>query len=554
MTAFVFLSLNVVALLLLIAVVAAWGRHPGRRVIARGGLLVAAVTSIAFFSLVQPDDLPIDWLTALHYGANEKSISHLYGRGAHTGDNFPALVQLFSGETRLTLRDVVRMNMGLALLNLIAFSAIAIRVQGPWWAIPWAAVFALNPATFLASFSELPANTLHLYFLAGVIAWALLTDTEEQSRLSKGFALALLVVLTILVANTRLEMVTTGALGLGVWTIHALAGERAWTDWVARAQRITRAALAFLSRHLTVVGLLCFIGWAISLEGGCGSYQLRAMATGLYPFNPHFLLAFVTLPVLGAPLAVAAAALAGTAFALFHFRRFGGVGLALIIIANLYLAAPTGFYETVRYTTNFIGIIVLLGLFGRAAFEEVSQRRAWPDSWRQLAMIVYVMTWFTLPLLGTLDPYLRPEYDGSGRFAQLLPDRNTQREVRFLVSQVEKHPDCVFVARAIANRPHPKYQPVWQYVLFGKPIEHPIAVREDEVDLETAISRHALGAQCVRLYYGDDCNLTFADRCRDFVAGRQVIDEQRFWSHPYNDPRVWGFGAPEIVLATYRWK
>ena len=52
--------------------------------------------------------------------------------------------------------------------------------------------------------------------------------------------------------------------------------------------------------------------------------------------------------------------------------------------------------------------------------------------------------------------------------------------------------------------------------------------------------------------YGGDCNLTFTDRCEKFIAGRRLIDEQRFWSRPYNS-MDFGYGAPEIVLATYAW-
>jgi len=90
--------------------------------------------------------------------------------------------------------------------------------------------------------------------------------------------------------------------------------------------------------------------------------------------------------------------------------------------------------------------------------------------------------------------------------------------------------------------------------VFGAPIEQPVIVRENELGLEKTIARHAAGARCVRLYYGDDCNLTFTDRCREFVAGREVVDQERFWSRPYNDPRERGYGAPEITLATYRWR
>lgn len=553
----VLLSLNVTAVLLLVVVVVAWGRHRGRRAIASIGLLGSVGVAIAYLSQVRAADIPIAWLTVLHYGSEETSIAHLYGRGAHVGANFPLVVALIAGAARITLHDVVRMNLGLALVNLVAFFCIATRVQSVWWAIPWTLVFACNVATFMASFSELPSNLLHLYFLAGVVGWVTLNDSEPQPRWVRAAAALLLGALTVLMASTRPEMGLTGCVALGVWAAHALLGDGGWATCTAHLRAALQRAVSFLGRHPAIVGLFCFAGWLISFGAfgiGCGSYGLRTGLSALYPINPTFLLGFFLLPAIGVPVAVAMAAFAGTAYAAFHFRRFGGLALAAVVTVNLYLAAPLGFYEVVRYTSYFIGIVLLLGLFGRAALDELSTRRAWPERWRAFAMVLYVMAWFTLPALGTLDPYLRPEYHASGGFPQLLLDRNTQREVRFLVAQTHNNPDCVFVARAIENHADPNRQPVWEYILFGAPIEQPIIVPERDLGLEATIARHAAGATCVRLYHGEDCNLTFTDRCREFVAGREIADEERFWSEPYNDPRGRGYAAPELVLATYRWR
>ena len=553
----VLLGINAAAALLLLVVVAAWARHRGRRAIGFIGLLAAVGTAIAYFSQVRAADIPTEWLTVLHYGSEEMNIAHLYARGAHVGRNFPLAVTVVAGGARLTLNDVVRMNLGLALVNLIAFFCIATRVQGGWWAIPWTLVFAFNVATFMASFSELPSNLLHLYFLSGVIGWATLNDYEPQPRWVRAAAALLLCALTVLMASTRSEMGMIGGVALGVWAAHSLLGEDSWAACLAQVRRAVQWAASFLSRRPALIALFCLAGWLISFGAfgiGCGSIALRCGLSALYPFNPNFFLGFVLLPAIGLPVAVAMAAFAGTVYAAFNFRRFGGIALAVIVIVNLFLAAPLGFYEVVRYTSYFIGIVLLVGLFGRVAFDELSARRGWPERWRAVATVLYVMAWFTLPVLGTLEPYLRPEYHTGGGLAQLLLDRNTQREVRFLVAQTRNNPECVFVARAVEDHTHPLQQPVWEYILFGGPIEEPIIVREEDQGLDAIIARHAPGARCVRLYYGDDCNLTFTDRCRSFVAGREIVDEERFWSRPYNDPRERGYGAPEIVLATYRWR
>ena len=553
--ALAFPTLNGAAIVLLVVVGGAWGRHRGRRAVGSLGMLTAAAVAVAYFAFVRSADIPLEWLTVLHYGSEESNITQVYARGAHTGPNFPALVEFVAAGTPTTLYDVVRMNLGLALVNLVAFLSIATHLQGGWWAIPWALVFCLNPATFLASFSELPSNLLHWYFLSGVVAWATLNDTEPQPRWVKILAALLLCLLTVLVASTRTEMAVTGIVALGVWTAHCLTGEAAWAAGEARARRALQAALAFLSRYKLVLLLLCLARGLISLLEPELNYRLGLALSALSPFNPHFLETFVLLPVIGLPVAVVLAVVAGSGLAAVHFRRFGGIVLSLIVLANTYYAAANGFYEALRYSSYFVGIVLLLGLFGRPAFDELCQRRAWPESWRQLVMVVYIMSWCMLPALGTLDPLLRPEYSRKGGFAQVLLDRNTQREARFLVAQTEKNPECVFVARAIQGHADPRVEPTWEYILFGKPIhEQPIIVRTPEAGLDAIISQYAAQASCVRLYYGDDCNLTFTDRCRDFVVDRRVVDEERFWSQPFNDPLQRGFAAPEVVLATYWWK
>jgi len=84
-------------------------------------------------------------------------------------------------------------------------------------------------------------------------------------------------------------------------------------------------------------------------------------------------------------------------------------------------------------------------------------------------------------------------------------------------------------------------------------VPSPILVRESEGSLDEVIARYAKDASCVRLYYGGDCNITYTDHCRQFVEGRPLIDEKRFWSRPYGNTADYGYGEPEIVLATYAW-
>ena len=76
-------------------------------------------------------------------------------------------------------------NLGRGTIEANDWKATLWRVQGwvvehPNQASAKALAFALNSATFQASFSELPTNLLALYFLAGVVAWSVLNDPLAQ--------------------------------------------------------------------------------------------------------------------------------------------------------------------------------------------------------------------------------------------------------------------------------------------------------------------------------------------------------------------------------------
>src|SRR5207248_2393929 len=124
------------------------------------------------------------------------------------------------------------------------------------------------------------------------------------------------------VVFTRPEAAIPGVVALGVWAADGLVGQRRWRAGTSWLYSSVQGPLAFLSRHPVLIALFCFGGWFVSCQSGCGNNQLRSALAGLYPFNTQFLLAFVLLPVLGLPVAVAMAALAGGAYAAMHFRRF----------------------------------------------------------------------------------------------------------------------------------------------------------------------------------------------------------------------------------------
>jgi hypothetical protein len=540
--------LHILGAALLVTLAIAWGRHARRWLLMWSGFVTLAVITLVFVALVQPTDIPTDWITVLTRGFERKSIMHLYARGAHTGPNFDFVLSAVAGGRSLTLYDVVWLNLLLAAVNAGIFVHLAIYVARLWWALAWTLVFALNPAMFLASFSELPTNLLAFYFLAGLLAWNVLNEALPYPRVIRAAAGVFCGLMTILVALTRLEVSLIGVTALALYAGHRLLGADGWEQIWARVRCLFERTLAFLCDHLWVVAFLSLIAWRWPFGVG------REEFFGLYPFNPSFLGLFVFIPMLGIPIGGGIAMFFGFARAVWHFRRFGGLPLSLLVIIRSYFGVHDSYLEMGRYLSNVLPAVICLGLLGKEQLDATLQRLR-PNS-RRLAYVVYIMSWFTLPLPGVLEFYLRSEYTepDSVRSAasQLLLDRNTQKEVRHLLTLTEKNPQCVFIGRVIRDQGNFRLDPHYDYVAFGGPVSAPVFASQEATRLEDFIARHAGDAACVRLHYGSDCNVRFGDRCKEFVAGRRLIDEERFWSRPYNS-NPWDTGAPEIILATYAW-
>jgi hypothetical protein len=544
--------LHLVVAALLVPVLLAWARHGGRRLLAASAVITASAAACAYLATVRSSDIPIEWVTVIHESLGRKTIMHLYALGVHAGPNFTALLSAIAAEPVTTLHDVVWLNLVLAVVNAVVFLHVALYVVGPVWAVVWTGVFALNPATFLASFSELPTNLLASYFLAGVLAWSTLIDPLPQPRLIRAAAFVACAMLTALVAFTRSEVAFVGVVALAVYGAYALLGPDFFTAAWRWLRNLFAPVLAFFDAQPAAVVALSLLGACLSMTG-VPELVRREPSAALYPFNPSILGLFVYLPMLALPIGVSIATFFGFIHAIVHFWKFGGLALSLFLLIRAYFAAQNQYFEMGRYMSTLFPAVFLLALYGKAQLDAIA-RRFLSINWQRVVHIGYIMTWFTLPLPGVIDFYIRPDFTFGGHFSQLLLDQNTQREVRYLMALVEKSPECVFVARTVKDDAgDPQVGTEYLYVIFGKPLSHPIMVPEKDTSLGDLIARYAAGASCVRLYYGGDCNLTYSDRCENFVAGRRLVGEERFWSRPYNNPRQVGYGAPEIVLGVYAW-
>ncbi|MEO8603961.1 MAG: hypothetical protein ABI629_15405 [bacterium] len=553
--------LHLVALLLLVPVVLAWARHERRwRPVAAAGAM-ALLVSVVYLARVRPGDIPTDWITIIHEGLGLQSVLHLYARGVHAGMNFGYVVGAVAAGAHATLHDVVWLNLWLALVNAVLFGVLAVCIAGLRWGVVWTLVFALNPATFLAAFSELPTNLLALYFLAGVMGWLTLTDERPQPRPIRLAAFGLCAVLTLLSALTRTEVGMLGGLALAVYSAQALLGAARWEEIGQRLYDLCERLLTYLAARPGVVVGLSALGWWLAMTG-VPVLLGRSESAGLYPFNASILLFFAYLPTMLLPVGASLAIAFGFVYAFRHFRQFGGLALSLLIIVRTYLAAQDQYYEMGRYLSYVLPAVFLLGLYGTRQLDEWARR--WPPLWAHAARITFLAAWFTHLLPGMPEFYMRPEYRRDGGVAQLFLDRNMQREVRHLLRTVDESPQCIFVARVLGKSAHPPsvadvfmqrdLQPHYAYAVFGGPIAVPQIVPQGEATLDAVVAHFAPDAPCVRLYFGGDCNLTYADHCTDFVAGRPLIAAERFWSRPYNNMFDYGYADTEIVLATYAYR
>ncbi len=540
---------NLAAAALVVPVLMSWARQGDRRRLARSAAISVLAVTTVYAVLVRPSDIPREWVTIIHEGLGYKSILHLYMSGVHAGINFPFVIASIAEGPVANLHDAVWFNLLLAAINALIFLHVGLYVTTPVWAVVWTAVFALNPVMFLAAFSELPTHLLGLYFMIGVLAWAVLTEPLAHGRGARAAALALGALVTLLIGLTRPEVSVIGVVALAVYVADALLPPRWWSRLAGMLGDRARSLLAFLARHPAAVAALCLVSLYLTQSGLPWGLGGRSEWAALYPFNPALYSLFFYLPMLLLPVGVSFAILFGFIYAARHFRLFAGLALSLFLLVRMYFAAQNQFYEAGRYLSYVLPGVFLLGLFGKRQFDALAGRLR--PNWYRLAAVLYIMAWFTRALPGTPDLFLRPEYHRDGGFAQVLLDLNMQREVRHLLATVEENPQCVFIGRVIENHAQPDAPPAYAYAVFGVPVPAPIFVSEGKATVDQVVARYAPNAACVRLYFGGDCNVRKGDGCTQFIAGRKLIHEDRYWSRLYNNPPDFSYAAPEIVLATY---
>lgn len=534
--------LNLAALALFVFVAWQW-TIVGHR---RGSILLAAGLAVAgtvgVFLFFDPALIPIDWITILHEGRSGKNVQQLYGTAAHTGKNHAFLVHLFA-EGRVTLRDTVRMNLWLSGLNVLFFWVVARHVFKHWWAALLALMLLVaNPTAIYTAVSELPSASIGLYLLMLFAAVGLLERRQELTNVAVAAAFALMATLTILLGQTRLEVSIFGLTAVAVAWMRMRVGDESLS---AFGREVFRRILALIaSRWVWVVALASFALNRLSTRDA--NFFLPAL-------NP-LELRFLTLPIqlfdLFFPLAVIACFIFGFLYTARRWLTFFALPVGLTALYETYYGVACNHFELLRYASYLLVPVAGTALFGWRESLHWATRLGLGRYWVRIAALLVLFSYGTVPLRGRYQQAFK-EIGFSETTAHFPLAFDMQREVRFLISAQERHPECLFVASvARVGRLEPAGEKVdFKYLVFGGHLSRPVRVL-DAVTPEDALATTA-PAPCAFLYRSLDCNLARSDGCKDMTAGRTPAEELVFPRNHYNNVEERGVMVPVVRLALY---
>ena len=555
------LGANGLALALCAALLrAAWALWPDlRRALIFAG--IGTVSVLAGFALCVPAaSIPTEWLTPLQEGGTQTAIDHLYGHGAHAGPNFHAIVRVLGGPHGATMRDVVRMNLALGLINLLAFAVVATRIFASYRAGVLGALLLGATAPFvLGAVSGQSAQLLGLYVLMGVLAVAVWDKAPPERWGLRGAALGQVVVLTGLMGLSRVEMALIGLLILGTSAL-------AWAAGGSSTARRLRAPLRVLGRPslrtFFLAVLIITVLWLPPLLPAWlqGSAQLRFALAGLDLGS----LAILTLPgalhSCGLPPSLVLLCCIGLAGALGTRERWIALAISVFVLFQVYVSAGHGvhyvYFEMLRYLTYLIVPVALLCLLGVRLGASMLNTLPEPGRWQGAAVLVLALGLIVGPASGESaefpyrqDPGSRPSTLPYGDSPFLT--RNRQVEIRYLHDLHERFGDCRLVSRVMQHGPFGDGPSLPQFHFFG---QHRPSTQIDAAGttLRDAVARYGPKG-CVLYYRGLDANLVGADSAAylDDIVDLSLIDKQRLGSLRYSD-HDWEAVRPVVELSVFR--
>ncbi len=536
------------ALVLLLVAGPLWTRPA---LLAWSALALAATAAGWWWLFISQEasDLPLTWITVLHEGPTSQNIEFLYGRNRHTGPNHTLMTWLLAGDGRFGLRDMVRLNLGLAGLNAAMLLAIGRALLGRLLpALLIVALFAGNAAAVHAAASELAAGLSTTLFLLATAAVLALGDPATASPWRRWGTLLAVVLATALMGMTRTE-----AAGFGLVALATLIARMTWGDealgrlservWLRARQSGWPLRIALIVLGLGTLPLMWVdgrIGWLIA---------------GLHPLNPSFLAAIpllMTLLPLGALLLIGF----GAVWTLRRWRQTLLLPVALLILFRVYFCAShLVFYEMLRYVALLLPAFAILAMLGWRELAHQAHARGWRPRWRKLALGVLAVAMFVPPLPPLADAIWDrrpPALPSPGTLLAPPLDADQQAEVRFMLAAVEQHPQCVIATRTTREIERVEAPRSYDWWLFGKPLPAPLTRSAAEISLEAWLDKRLPGVPCVLFFRGLDCHLVDALDCEQLVARRPMVESMARDSKPYSDPWEYGAVHPKLELALFR--
>ncbi len=536
-------------LLVLVLVAAPLARRPG--LLAWTLITLSAVAVAWWWTFVRHSagDIPLSWITVLHEGPTSQNVEFLYGRNRHTGANHTLLVWLFADEGRFGLRDMVRLNLFLAVANAGLLLIIGRAILGHLLpALLIVTLFAGNAAALHAASSELAAGATSALMLLAAAAVLALEEPDKASIWRRVGTVLALCLATLLLALTRTE-----AAGFGLVALTALLPRLAFGDLKVEAKARRLAEVARNSRWSLRLGGLALTAATLPLMWLDG--RVGWLVAGLHPLNPSFLAAPPLLLTL-LPLAAVVLVVLGLGHTLRRWRESLLLGVALLILFKVYFCASHRvFYEMLRYVAALLPAFAILAMLGWRALRQLAERRGWRPRWRNLA--------FGLLAASMLIPPIPPLADAIwDRRAEALPQAGTfvapplnadqQAEVRFMLAATEAHPECVIATRTTREIERVEAPRSYDWWLFGKPLPAPLTRPAADMELSAWLAQRLPDAPCVLFFRGLDCHLVDAANCEALTARRPMVRSQALPSRPYSDPYEYGAVKSRLELALFR--
>ncbi len=527
----------------------------------RKGLVAAALGLVALVGLAgltDPSQIPTQLIQVVHEGGSERVLQALDGYNGHSGYWFQRLGQL---RPHPVLGDGLRwlawLNAGATLAVMVAVWGIAaVRTHSVLIGVLVAAPLAWRPDIQHAAFSELGGPFAALFILGGIATFGLAPPLQESTGRPRpdhgllwvGIIGAWMTLAALCRSGTAIlgGFVVLGALltAFTTATTRARWRQQGWESLPSRlaTQPWTRWVVAGLV-------LLTFFGNVVSrvVHG-----HVVWATDALMPTSMRFLPMLLWVATEGNIIWVALAVMGGWV-GLLRPARTALLPLGVLAMLRLYGGAGHGVHiEMARYMVPVLPIIALGAADGlHHGRQYLHQRGLWPGVWPIVAAVGLVSL-----ALGPTPQYeptpRRTDLDQPGWRSLDVLDGNKQREALFLLENqhLTELATCTLVSRFWSDqRDRTQTEPTPGSVGVRPPGK---SGWRRENDLPEHVP--SPDGTCLVYIWTLDCNLATArDRCREDVAGAELLASRSWTQAIYSQPAEYGDLGGTVEVALYHW-